>query len=358
MSTRWWTEGLTEICEQFQLDLSCLVDGELDEAAGARAIAHLEECDSCREFFEDTRLQVSLHRDMSDPERLLERYSALTGAELSEELESLELVNRLASIFYQLGKAYVLSDIDPGYRERVFEQAVKVDTEQTRGRGFVDGVISRGRSNAGGVDWRHAHNMLNGQLSKIERPLEKGRRLLQEAVQVDPSHEGARLYLAFLDYRDGRHVRAAAEFRRIFNTALDERNRGHAAVQLGKLYAKEGDHRKAIACFRWVRMSGLEEVEDKFFAVGFNIGVCYAHLRDAGRSVASFRDVLDRHPGRVTEVAELFAGSTEELRAIIQSQPRLIEGLVASCPELFEAADQQGTPGSPGGGHEPGELLK
>ena len=78
-STKWWLDDLTDICVQFQLDLSCLVDGELEEVAAGRAIAHLEECAVCREFFDDTRSQVRAHRELAEPEALLERYVAIHG---------------------------------------------------------------------------------------------------------------------------------------------------------------------------------------------------------------------------------------------------------------------------------------
>ena len=57
-SAEWWVDDLQDVCIQFQLDLSCLVDGELDEVAGGRAIAHLEECASCSTFFNDARSQI------------------------------------------------------------------------------------------------------------------------------------------------------------------------------------------------------------------------------------------------------------------------------------------------------------
>ena len=47
-SSEWWVDDLQDVCVQFQLDLSCLVDGELDEVAAAHAIAHLEDCSVCR----------------------------------------------------------------------------------------------------------------------------------------------------------------------------------------------------------------------------------------------------------------------------------------------------------------------
>ncbi len=173
MKSQGWNEGLTEVCANFQVDISCLIDAELDEAAAGRAMVHMEACECCRRFFDDTREHTRLHRDISDPSRLVARFAMLTGGSVVAAVESIDLVHRLASIFYQLGKAYVLAGIDPGYRERVFEAVVPVDSTHSRGRGFVDGVLMNGKGDTGGLDWQRARAMLNGRLEKIQSPIEK-----------------------------------------------------------------------------------------------------------------------------------------------------------------------------------------
>jgi tetratricopeptide (TPR) repeat protein len=338
MSSEAWNEGLAEVCEHFQSDLSCLVDGELDEAAASRAMLHLETCSECREFFEETRRCVRLHRDATDPQRLIAQIAALTGAEIHEEARAIELVSRLASIFYQLGKAYVLAAREVDHRTRVFEEPVAVEPTQARGRGFVDGVLSGSEGDLGGIDWRGARSLFNGRLKEIATPLEKGRRLLHEALEVDPSHEEARIYLAFLHASEGRTLKAAEEYRAVFRTALCEENRGHAVVQLGRLYDAEGNHRKALACFRWVRMSGLAAREQRFFFVDFNIGVQHAHLGQVERSLQAFRRLLDRSPQRLEEIGSLF-GESRGLQRAIEAHPGFLERLVGACPELFGLPD-------------------
>ncbi len=333
MSSENWGAGQNAVCSNFQLDLSCLVDNELDEGAAGRAMVHMEACSCCREFFEDTRLQVQMNRDIADPSRLMARVAILTGSG-AEVAENIDLVHRLASIFYQLGKAYVLASIDTSFRERVFEAVVPVDAGQTRGRGFVDGVLLKGKGQAGGLDWQRARAMLNGRLERIESPLEKGRRLLEEAISTDSSHEEARLYLAFLHGHEGKRILAAEEYRDIFNSALSDANRGHAAIQLGRLHSAEKNYRKAIACWRWVTISGLADTDERFFVARFNLGMVYALMRNRVRSLAYFRELLDRHPHRVGEVASLFARSPK-LRESIDGQPGFGEELVRTCPELF-----------------------
>lgn len=338
-------EETADLCFHFQVDLSCLVDGELEERVAGRAMLHLEQCSSCREFFEDTRDQVRLHQDMADPDRLFARIAMLTGSELTREVEGIDLVHRLATIFYRLGKAYVLAATDPGYRERVFEEAVPVTPTQTRARGFVDGVLSGGQDRAGGVDWAHARSMLNGRLERIESPLEKGRKLLEEAVAADASHEEARLYLAWLHAHEGKTLAAAREYRSLFDTSIDEQNRGHAAIQLGRLHSCEKDYRKAIACWRWVTMSGLADHDPRFFVARFNLGMVYALTGNRRRSLSYFRELLDRHPDRVGEIAGLFARSPR-LREAIDGFEGFGEELVRTCPELFATpagGEQAGT---------------
>jgi len=185
------------------------------------------------------------------------------------------------------------------------------------------------------IDWRQARSLFNGRLKEIQSPLDKGRRLLDEAVHADPSHEEARLYLAFLAARDGKTLKAAREYRELFQTSICEQNRGHAATQLGLLYDREGDYKKALACFRWVTISGLADRDERFFFVRFNLALEYALLGRAERSLASFRLLLDRHPNRAREVAELILKS-KSLQTAMETLPGYGQSLLESCPELFQ----------------------
>ncbi len=334
----------------FQVDLSCLLDGELDEGRSARAMLHIEECSTCRDFFQDLRQQVKLHRDATDPDRLFARVAMMTGgspladglisSSLEAEAESIDLVHRLATVFYQLGKAYVLAAIDPDFHTRVFENPVPLKETKDTGRGFVDGVMLGGKGELGGINWQRARHMLNGRLEKIESPLEKGRRLLEEAISADPDHEEARLYRAFMNAHEGRVLVAAEEYREVFNTAVNEANRGHAAMQLGRLYGNQNSHRKAMVCYRWVTMSGLADADDRFFGARFYLGKAYAMLGQVDRSLDSFETLLARHPGRVAEVGQLFSKSPLLQRAI-ESVPGFTEQVFERCSELFAVGSDQ-----------------
>jgi len=334
-----------------QVQLSCLVDGELDEPAAAQAMVLLEESADARAFFDDIQTFARLHRDVHDPARFEARI-AMFGAALFDPsgfesaADSIDLAHRLATIFYQLGKAYVLNAIEPeAFQQRVFERAVPIEETRAEGKGFVDGVLESGRGErpryGAALDWRAARSLFNGRLEQISHPLEKGKRLLEQAVETDPSHEEARIYLAFVLAQEGRSLRAAEAYRAVFETALDRTNKGHAAMQLGRLFYLEGDHRAATRWWRWMTISGLADADPRFEGARLNLGVVYATTGNLGRSVDYFRALLDQHmqhhDGDATGVARLFAAH-RDLRGLIDSRPGLTDLLVARCPELFRAA--------------------
>jgi tetratricopeptide (TPR) repeat protein len=217
---------------------------------------------------------------------------------------------------------------------------VVVDAARAQGRGFIDGVASKQRGGAGGLgglDWRNKRHLLNGALERIEAPLEKARRLLNECLDVESDYDPAHLYLAVIDRHEGKVLKAAKRLERVFNEAVDETCRGHAAGQLAKLYVAEEEYREALKYLRWGLQSGLVEQDSRFFFFRFNAALCFAHLRQPERSIGALRDALDHHPERAPELARALAGSPV-LRACIDSQAGFPEALLQRCPELFAAA--------------------
>ena len=357
-----WSEGLSEHQAALQQDLSCLVDGELDEASAAHAMMLLEESREAQSFFEDVRKFARFHRDLSDPERLEARVAMLGAVEMARAAEDIDLAHRLATIFYQLGKAYSLAAFEPDrFRERVFEATVPVEETRNRGRGFVDGVVSSGRGAADdgavtagrGIDWQHARHMLNGRLERIADPAEKGRRLLSQAIEIDPSHEEARIYLAYVYGREGHTLRAAKLFREVFDTAISEVSRGHAAIQLGRLYYGEEDYRTAAVFFRWLSIAGLTRSDSRFGPALFNLGCAEVARGRDDAALAAFRRLLDEHlagGGSAADVASLFL-ENEDFRTLIESRAGLTARLMESLPELFEPGPGTGDSPHPSTDH-------
>ena len=109
---------------------------------------------------------------------------------------------------------------------------------------------------------------------------------------------------------------------------------------MGVLYVAEESYREALVWFRWIGLSGLADFDSRFFVTRFNVGLCYAHLGHQERALAAFREMLDRHPDRVSEVAEFFARSPKLQRAI-DAQPGFTERLACTCPELFGVSEEE-----------------
>ena len=131
-------------------------------------------------------------------------------------------------------------------------------------------------------------------------------------------------------------MRAAEDLRYVFDSAMDEVNRGHAAVQLGKLYSAEGDHRRALVCFRWVTMSGLADIDARFYFARYNAAICYLNLGRVERSLVTLRELLDHHPGEASKIAEALSTSSPKLQERMATAPGFAEGVIERCPELFQ----------------------
>ncbi|MBK9385189.1 MAG: hypothetical protein IPN34_10285 [Planctomycetes bacterium] len=342
-------------CEAIQLDLSCMVDGEADEAAVRRALIHVEICSECHGFLEHVRGHLELHRDLCDPRLLMRRLRTIDGLELFTRSSIRANLRRLSEFFYQLGKAYLLLATDQRYLLQVFDEPVPIAGLEQRGRGFVEDQLSSRRSpserdvmddlgelelEAGSsYDWVKARSLLDGRLEKAPQSLEKARKLLEEALLVRPSYAEARLYLGFYHQHAGDHARAELEYRRVFETARKIRNRAHAAVQLGVLQHERGELQSAVRCFRWVTRAGLVRRDGRFFFVFYNLALLYARLGDSDRCTKCFEILHHRHRAQGAEI-ERFLARADAFKETLREQPELAADLARSCPAWFPLNDR------------------
>ena len=332
-----WDRGLSHAQWALQSDLSALADGELDEAAAARVMLQVESDSESRAFLEDVQRFSRLHKDMAEPERVIARLTAITGDGILKEVEEIDLVHRLATIFYSLGKAYILNALNPeSFWQRVFEESVPIETTRTTGRGFVDGVLKGGRSDQHRVNWREARHYLNGRLERVEDPMTKGLHLLDQALATDPSHEEARIYLAFVYAQQGKRLKAEALYRDVFDTAINEENRGHAAIQIGQLHMAEDEPRRAAVYFRWVCMSGLESRDQRFWFARFNVAMTFLNMGQPERCLDYLADLAAKHPDRVDEAGGL-AVEAPLFQNAIQTLEGFAERFAARCPEYLNS---------------------
>ncbi len=315
------------LCAGFQRDLSALLDGELPERAAQRSLAHLECCEPCGEFFRAIRLQALAHRDHAVPGSLARRLGRMRGQDLFEGMTDAEIVRRLASALYQLGKAYVLLANGGDYLLEVAEAPVEIDdferteaaeaAEAARSTGacMIDAEVLRGRA----ADHR-----------------EQGRKLIDEALRLKPRFAEARLYSGFLHQLAGELERAGAEYREVFLRTERHTNRAHAAIQLGQLYDRQGRHREALRVYRWVVASGLLQRKPEFAFVLFNIAVEHLSLDDPRAAAAVLRRVRQENQELWGKCRDWLGQSPELLQKLGEDADFRLE-IEAAEPAFFAA---------------------
>lgn len=296
------------LCTGFQRDLSALLDGELPEKNSTKALAHLESCASCAEFFQAIRLQALAHRDLAVPGSLAQRLRRMSGQDLFDGLSDVEIIRRLATALYQLGKSYVLLATEHDYLLRVAEEPVEIDGV---GHGELAEAAAAARSSG-------TCHMSREVLEASDAHLHKGRQLLQEALRLKPRFVEARLYLGFV-YQVGREFELAAkQYREVFLGTDRLVNRGHAAIQLGMLYDQAGNHRAALRMYRWVVASGLVTRKPQFAFVLYNIVVEHITLGQPAAAAACLRRLRQDFP-EVWKNVKQWARKSPEFFARLQA---------------------------------------
>ena len=297
------------LCTGFQSALSALFDNELPDQHARVTMTHLEACTDCAQFFHAIRLQALAHRDAAVPGSLSRRLRQLQGKDLFEGFTDAEILRRLAFALYQLGKSYALVGTDGDYLLRVAEEPVAIDS-------FTSGEAAQAAHAAeeSGATRRRVSDLLAEQGSGSQ--LAKAHALLDESLHLKPRFAEARIYLGFV--RQAQGDPAAAEYRKVFLRTDRLVNRAHAAIQLGLLYDRAGDHLHARRMYRWVLASGLIERHPEFSFVLYNLAVEHIALGELGKALALLRLIRNDYPELWTTAREWIVGSgtlLERLRA-------------------------------------------
>jgi len=278
------------LCTGFQSALSALLDQELPEHHARQTLAHLEACSDCGTFFNAIRLQAQAHRDVAVPGSLAKRMRKLQGHELFSGLTDGEILRRLAFALYQLGKAYSLLGTDGDYLVRVAEEPVQIDAYSSG----EAAEAARAADGSGALRSGTLADLLAGQAAGSH--LAKARALLDETLRLKPRFVEARIYLGFVRQAQGESEAAAEEYRRVFVKTDRLANRAHSAIQLGLLYDRAGEYRRARAMYRWVVASGIIHRQPEFSFVLYNLAVEHLSLGETDKALSLLRLIRDDYP--------------------------------------------------------------
>ena len=270
-------ESGSDPCLQIQVDLSAMLDGELDAPSVRRVLVHSDVCPSCREFLDGIRSQVRLHRKLAAVTVAEDQVPATTGAEAAALRQQLTGNRRkLSKILYELGRCFVLMGLSPDFSREVAKEPMPVPDMAMKGRNLLDEV---GRSSVGGsdlgADWVSARDLFDGQLRSPEENLGKGQRLLSECLALDPECYEARIYLGLVHHVRGQRAIARKQFQTVLSASSDRRVRGFALLNLGNIHLDEGDLDGAVELLLQLVESGIVREQPSLGTAYFNLGLAY-----------------------------------------------------------------------------------
>lgn len=256
-------------CLQIQVDLSAMVDGELDAAAVRRVMVHSDICPSCREFLDGVRAQVRLHRKVAAAE-----VGAGASAVCEQLREKLTVSRRkLSKVLYELGRGFVLMGLSPDFSREVAKEPVPVPDMAMRGRNLLDEVARSAADSA--PEWVVARELFDGQVRTPEENLAKGQRLLSECLALDGDCHEARIYLGLVHYVRGQRALARKQFQNVLAESSDRLIRAYALSNLGNIHLDEGDCASAVGLLHELIDSGVWREQPRMGAAFFNLGIAY-----------------------------------------------------------------------------------
>lgn len=307
-------------CLQIQVDLSAMLDGELDPASVRRVMVHSDVCASCQAFLTSIRNQVRLHRRIDGlPEVVSESGDAGTPAgRLREQLT----VNRrrLSKILYELGRCFVLTGLSPDFSREVAKEPVPMPDVAMRGKILLD-EVARSEAGAQGPEWVCAAELFDSQLRTPAENLSKGQRLLSEALALDGDLHEARIYLGLVHYVRGQRLLSRKQFAVVLDRTQDKVLRAYALLNLGNLFLDEGDCEGAVRLLLELIESGVVLEQPRMTPTAFfNLGLAYGMQGHFQACLHWFGRLHEETPHRRAWVAREL-GRRSQFLHLIRSNP-------------------------------------
>ncbi|MCA8948873.1 MAG: tetratricopeptide repeat protein [Planctomycetes bacterium] len=369
-------------CMQIQVDLSAMLDGELDAPSVRRVMVHSDACASCRGFLEGIRSQVRLHRELIgagvdgvdgvgvgvDGPRLGdgsqndgevggadhgngsagtvaagaggagsngEPDGAVLDGAASLRRQLTDNRKKLSKILYELGRCFVLMGLSPDFSKVVSKEPVPMPDMATRGRNLLDEVA---RSESGApADWVAAKDLFDGRWCSPNESLAKGQRLLTECLGLDPESFESRIYLGLVHHVRGQRTLAKKQFTLVLAGTADRVMRGYALLNLGNLHLDEGDCDGAAELLHEVVASGVVEQQPRLGMAYFNLGLAYGLKGEFDESLRWFQRLHDELPHRRAVIAKELRRRSQFLH-IVRSHPGIQGRFAERLPAWFAEA--------------------
>ena len=288
---------------QIQVDLSAMLDGELDPAGVRRVMVHSDLCESCRQFLDGIRSQVRFHKKLAAALAPVAATVAETP-ELSQLRQRLTANRRkLSRVLYELGRGFVLMGLSADFSREVAKEPVPVPDMAMKGRNLLD-EVARAEAGAPGPEWVAARELFDGHLRSADENLAGGQRLLSECLALDPDSHESRIYLGVVHYARGQRAMARHQFQDVLTRATDRKVRGFALLNLGNVHLDEGDGEGAAALLKQLVDSGVISEQPSLSTAYFNLGLACGMAGQFGDCVAWFQRMAKELPHKKSWMAK------------------------------------------------------
>ncbi|MGE3174207.1 MAG: tetratricopeptide repeat protein [Planctomycetota bacterium] len=324
---------------QIQVDLSAMLDGELDAPSVRRVMVHSDLCTACRSFLDGIRTQARLHRSICEAEHAAASDESSAATRLWKQLT--ENRNRLARILYELGRGFALMGLSPDFYREVGKEPVPVPDMAMRGRSFLDEVTRWARTQGQPAgEWVAAKDLFeNGPRTPAEN-LAKGQRLLSECLSLAPDDHEARIYLGLVHSVRGQRSLARRQFAQVIAGTKDPTMRGFALLNLGNVHMHEGDPEGAIELLTALVDSGLVDRQPRFGMAYFNLALALGQLCRFDESQKWFQRLHDELPHKRQLIARELT-KRSQFAHLLRGHPEVELRLARSFPAWFPLTAQE-----------------
>jgi len=335
-------------CVEFEADLSAFVDGELDTLDANKLMHHVDGCSRCQELIEQLGQMGRMHRACYSEEDIL---GALDGAEIFQNIASdllHEKSGKIADLFYQIGKAYLLKGFARGREAGASPDSIRhVLRPRTRPLAIETAKMKTGRifREIEGLSaqmpvphktLKRAGSFFRTTRRRQDGCLELGRRFIEESLAIDPERAEPRLYLGAYFYAGMKKYQEAKEqFRKVLSLPnVSEVNRADALINLGALYTIEYQYAEAKACFQEVERSGVIKQYPRFYRCLIFLAVTCAKLGEFDEAMDVFGRIAASFPKRIDQIrCEIW--DMHSFQNVVQMHDGFRESLRNRIPVLF-----------------------
>jgi tetratricopeptide (TPR) repeat protein len=314
-------------CLQIQVDLSAMLDGELDAASIRRVLVHSDICLHCSSFLGGIRQQARLHQAVhevgaSSPTSRLRR-------QLSENRK------QLSRILYELGRGFVLMGLSSDFYKEVGKEPVPVPDMALRGRNFIAEITRWAHGNGQNVkEWVVAQELFDHGMRSATENLAKGQRLLAECLALDEANHEARIYLGLVHHVRGQRSLARQQFTAVIASTNDQVMRGFALLNLGNVHLDEGDCEGAIQLLLQLVQSGVVAQQPRFGMAYFNLALAFGLLGQFDDSHLWFGRLHDELPHKRSIVARELTRRRQFVH-VLRNHPEIEGRFAVSFPVWF-----------------------